>query len=383
MKKGKGLVMMWLTLSLGLVLVALPLLSGCAAPPPAAPPPAEKPGTVPPPAAPPPAEEPEPKTRLEVLIEGAKKEGQVEFWTSHASALKLLKPFEEKYPFLEVKIWDVSSGEALTRALTEAQLGKVSYDVNEGSGNISSLYLEKGLLAEYETPNVQGWPNQPPHKYWVNTLMSIKIPAYNTNLIPPELVPKSWEDLKDPRHKEWGVMASTSTDQSPLRMASMWGEGGELNWEKSFAYWREVFKNTEPRTARGLSKSIQLLAAGEDGLILLNSMNNALELKLKGAPVDIVRVSPVPASFKGLMIPKNAPHPNAAMLLVDYLTSTEIQIMFADMEKKAVVNPEAAETAVPNQFVKGLDLYPVPMEVYTEENFKKSEEFWLTLLGVL
>jgi iron(III) transport system substrate-binding protein len=370
---------------LAAILVASLVLS-CAAPPPAAPPPVEKPGAVPPPVAPPPAEEPKPKTRLEELIEGAKREGVVELWTSGGPHyLKILKPFKEKYPFLEVKIGDVSSGEALTRALTEAHVGKVSYDVYEASGEIVGLFREKGLLAEYDWPNVKGWPMQPNHKYWVNIGTPAKGPAYNTNLIPPDEAPKSWEDLKNPKYKKWGVMASTSADQMPMRLAAMWGEGGELNWEKSFDFWREVIKNNEPRVVRGMSGSIQLLAAGEDGLITTNTFSNIFELKSKGAPIELVPTNPLNGSTKTYTIPKNAPHPNAGMLLADWLTTPEAQLMFADLGMNPTLCPEAAEQAVPNKYLKGLGLevYTVPEEFFTEENFKKSEEFWLTLLGVL
>ena len=226
---------------------------------------------------------------------------------------------------------------------------------------------------------------QPTHKYWVHHAMSFKGPAYNTDLIPPDEAPKSWEDLKNPKYKKWGVMASTSADQMSLRLGAMWGEGGEVNWEKSFDFWREVIKNNEPRVVRGMSGSLQLLAAGEDGLITTNTSSNIMDLKSRGAPIEFAPTNPANGSLKTYVMAKNPPHPNAAMLLADWLTTPEAQLLYANLAWESTLSPEAAEKAEPNKYLKGLglEMYLVPSEVYTEENFKKSEDFWLTLLGVL
>src|SRR5215510_8555446 len=45
----------------------------------------------------------------------------------------------------------------------------------------------------------------------------------------------------------------------------------------------------------------------------------------KGAPSDWLAMEPVPVAFDAVGIMKDAPHPNAARLLVDFLTSEEGQ----------------------------------------------------------
>ena len=77
------------------------VVSGCGAP--------EKPA--PPPAAPE-VEKPAPPkpelTREEKLVEGAKKEGEFQIWTNtFQREAETLKPFKEKYPFLDVTYWDI------------------------------------------------------------------------------------------------------------------------------------------------------------------------------------------------------------------------------------------------------------------------------------
>jgi iron(III) transport system substrate-binding protein len=45
----------------------------------------------------------------------------------------------------------------------------------------------------------------------------------------------------------------------------------------------------------------------------------------KGAPSDWLKMEPVPVAFDAVGILKDAPHPNAARLLIDFLTSEEGQ----------------------------------------------------------
>jgi iron(III) transport system substrate-binding protein len=267
---------------------------------------------VPPPAAPPPAEKPQESTRLEKLIEGAKAEGEVEFWTNTSPRFEaVLEAFREKYPFLEVKMWDSRNVEMLTRITMEAQAGKVSYDLMYTSYYIVDMLRKDGLVAEYEWPNAKGWPSQPPHKYWLNQGISIKVPFVNTNIIPLAERPKTWAEVNNPKYKDYGVIISSSSDQAPLRMAAYWGEPGNPNWEKAFNYWAETYQNTEPKVERGYGKPMELISAGEAGLFLHCSWARGMTYKIKGAPVDFVPAAAV-GNYRSFTMPKDAPHPNAA-----------------------------------------------------------------------
>jgi iron(III) transport system substrate-binding protein len=52
----------------------------------------------------------------------------------------------------------------------------------------------------------------------------------------------------------------------------------------------------------------------------------------KGAPVDWIKMEPVTGTLSVISVHKNAPHPNAAKLLVDFITSPEGQNIFRDAE---------------------------------------------------
>ena len=114
---------------------------------------------------------------------------------------------------------------------------------------------------------------------------------------------------------------------SLLWMATLikqWGQGkGEAFFNKLAAM--------KPDVRKGHVLLAELVAAGEIqvGLTMYNS--NAETLKRKGAPIDWMPVEPVVARPQGIAVAKNAPHPHAALLFVDFVLSPEGQALFESM----------------------------------------------------
>jgi len=65
--------------------------------------------------------------------------------------------------------------------------------------------------------------------------------VYNTKLVPPNEVPKFWEDMTDPK---WTgkTMLSRSSEDLPAQLAFLWGQGRKLNWERSFDFFTKLAK---------------------------------------------------------------------------------------------------------------------------------------------
>lgn len=310
------------------------------------------------------------------IIQGAKKEGAVVFWsTAGETAPKFFAPLKKMYPFLKLKVWDSTSTEMVERALAEAQAGRTSVDIIEMSGDYVPLLIEKGLLDKYEWPNTKGWDpsGQPKHGFVRNIAIDIKLPVYNTDIFPPSQAPKSWEDLTDVRFK--GKCAvSTSSEELPLLMASMWGEKGKLNWEKSFSHWDKVFKNTQPRIVRGYTGPSQMLGAGEFGLFHIGQFNRAYQFRRKGAPIELVPVDTIMAVQRSMMIIKGSPHPNAARLVADYMTSKIGLELYSNKMFSPVRHPGVSSE--PNKIIKKFKIHLNPPEILTKENLDKSDNYW-------
>lgn len=323
-------------------------------------------------------------TGMQQVIEAAKKEGQVVFWThSISNADKIIKPFKEMYPFLEVKIWDARGAEIINKMMEETKAGRYTVDVVT-TGEIDFPHgTKETLFVPYDWPyKASSWPYQPKHTYYVNFSNSTRGTTYNKELISAADAPKTWEELNNSKWRGKAIM-STSANEVPLAFAYFWSEGGKLNWDKSSKFWNDVVSTVRPRAERGFTGSNELHAAGAHAIFIMNSAQRAMEYMWKGAPLAVARAPKMHLEPRSMAVAKNAPHPNAARLWVDYLLSVQGQLIYANETVNLAVNPEAAVKARSNlEFSSlGIELVAIPVELFTDENVSKSSDIWLKALG--
>src|SRR6266850_3376931 len=86
------------------------------------------------------------------LIEGAKKEGKLVWYTSTnvTESKPLLNDFEKQYPFIKGEIFRASGEVTLNRIFTETRGGKWNFDVVM-AGEFDVL-MDAKLLAPYKSP---------------------------------------------------------------------------------------------------------------------------------------------------------------------------------------------------------------------------------------
>ncbi|MBC8023126.1 MAG: extracellular solute-binding protein, partial [Burkholderiales bacterium] len=142
--------------------------------------------------------------REQKLIEGAKKEGELNIYTSAQTEDMgaLTQAFEKKYG-IKVSVWRSSSEKVLQRAIQEARANRAAMDVAETNGpELESMSREKILVA-VKSPYLKDLIEQAirPHGEWVGTRLNVFVQAYNTNAVKKEDVPKTWEDLAHPKWK--------------------------------------------------------------------------------------------------------------------------------------------------------------------------------------
>ncbi len=180
-------------------------------------------------------------------------------------------------------------------------------------------------------------------------------------------------------------MTSTSNTEIVLDYAYLWRNAdGSLNWDKSLAFWTEVFNNTRPRTTPGFQGGLGMLAAGEVALYQMSAIAAYFQFKGRGAPVAITTGMEVPSNAWCVGILKNAPHPNAATIFADFLTSAPGQVVYADAQGTIASSPEAAKKAKVNLALagSGLKTFEIPAEIQTSDNTRKSAEYWAKLSGM-
>ena len=163
--------------------------------------------------------------RERLLMEGAKQEGQVVIYSA-AIVNQALRPmaeaFMKKYPFVKLTYWRADTEEIVAKLSAEVRAKNVVADLIEGTG-VGELAVESGLTVPFTTPATDALPEiyRDPRGNWASSRISYFGMAYNTKLVPPDQVPKTYDDLLDPKWKgkiAWRINTSSGT---PLFITTM------------------------------------------------------------------------------------------------------------------------------------------------------------------
>jgi ABC-type Fe3+ transport system substrate-binding protein len=260
------------------------------------------------------------------LIEAARREGKAVWYTTlivNQAIRPLKEAFETKYPGIELQYARADESPTAAKILAEAQAGRVQADVFDGISNMVPL-KRAGLVAPYIAPSAGLIPADMKDKdgTWTAILLYVFAPGINTRLVPKEQAPKTYRGLLDPAWK--GKMAwnpgsiAGAIGFVGATLISM-GEARGMEYLKALAAQRIV--NIEASSRAILDQVI----AGEYPIGLMMFNHHTVISARKGAPADWIRMEPVPVALDAVGILKDAPHPSAARLLVDFLTSEDGQ----------------------------------------------------------
>jgi iron(III) transport system substrate-binding protein len=254
------------------------------------------------------------------ILEGAKKERQVVVYTSlnTKDSYPIAQAFEKKYG-VKLEIWRSSSEKVLQRAITEFRAGRFAVDSFELNGpELEAMYRE-GLLEEFWSPEFQNLPPAafPRHRHYVADRFNFFTIAYNTNLVKPNEVPNSYEDLAQPRWTGKIGIEASDTDWFGSIVKYM----GE---EKGLALFRRIAAQ-RPQIRTGHTLMAELVASGEIPLAATIYNHNAERLLVSGAPIKWKALTPTFGRPNGVALARRAEHPHAALLFADFMLSLEGQ----------------------------------------------------------
>jgi iron(III) transport system substrate-binding protein len=291
------------------------------------------------------------------LIEGAKKEGKIVWYTSMAidTSKPLLDAFLKEYPFIKADLVRAGEEQLTNRMLSETRAGQWLFDAVSTS-SIGAL-IERKMITPYLTPERDAFMDQfkDPQGYWTGVFANNLVLAYNTKMVAAKEAPKDYPDLLDPKWKGQILMDPTDYDWFGTLIAA-WGR------EKTVQYMQRLAKQ-QPSWRRGHGLTAQLLGAGETGLAWAYSFRIE-RMKREGAPVDWIETfDPIVVTISGIALSAKATSPNAAKLLINFATSKRGQEMVREMRRipaRGDVKPFA-----PKMDQSKLKLKAVPKEVYS------------------
>ena len=267
------------------------------------------------------------------LIDAAKKEGEVIWYTTQIIA-QLVRPvsvaFEKKYG-IKVRSTRANSTELSVKIINESRAGRPQSDVFDGTSTVVPLKKE-GFVLQWLPDPAKAYPAayKDPEGYWVANNLFFLTPGFNTALVPKGTEPRSYQALLDPKWR--GKIAWSTSPTSSGGPGFIGTVLTEMGTESGMLYLRELSKQRIANIGSAAREVLDQVIAGEYLLALQIFNHHTVISGKKGAPVDWIKMEPVTGTLSVISVHKNAPHPNAAKLLVDFITSPEGQNIFRDAE---------------------------------------------------
>ena len=266
--------------------------------------------------------------RSERLIATAKKEGELLLYSSitQEDQLRLAADFKRRYD-ITVKSWRGSQAHILQRVMSETLGGRFEFDVLETNAPQLEVLAREKLLQKMNSPYIEQVllpETLPSHGEWAPDRLNLIVYAYNTHLVKPAEVPKSWQDLLDPKWKRRIGMESTNVEWFAALIDSL-GEKTGLD-----LFRRMADNGVAVRT--GHTHSTGLVIAGEIPVMLGVYSHDVDRMKVKGAPVNWFVLPPAVVLPSAVAVSRRAPHPGAAALFYDYML-TEGQRFYTEVHR--------------------------------------------------
>jgi len=264
------------------------------------------------------------------LIEAAKKEGKIVWYTSLdlPVAERVAREFEAKYPGISTRVERTGAERVFQRIGQEYSSRIYAADVVQSSDAAHFIVWKRdGILLPYVPEDVaKFWPaeHKDPDGQFASFRVWLAVIGYNTNMVKAEEAPKSYADLLDPKWS--GKLVKAHPGYSGTIMTATFQMSRDLGWE-----YFEKLARQKVMQVQSSADPPKKLALGERAVMADGNEYNLIQLKEKGDPVEIVyptEGSPLIIGPSGVL--KEAPHPNAARLLQSFLFSVEGQQLMVD-----------------------------------------------------
>lgn len=269
--------------------------------------------------------------RQKVLVEGARKEGKL-LWYSTLIVEQLVRPmkaaFEKEYPFVQIEFFRGNSERVAQKLIEEYQARRYDVDLVDGTVTVA-LVRRAGFVQRFFSPHLAEYPPElkDPQGYWGVSNLYFMTLGYNSRMVKPNEVPKSWEDLLNPKWRGEIIWSTSRGSGAPVFIGNILAAIGQ---KAGMEYLQRLAKQNIAKSTASARALLDLVIAGEYPLVLNIFNHHAVISRKAGAPSEWQPIEPVAAPVHTLGLPKNSPHPHAAMLFIDFVLSTKGQKVFQD-----------------------------------------------------
>jgi ABC-type Fe3+ transport system substrate-binding protein len=245
--------------------------------------------------------------------------------------------FKKKYPFIDISIQEIRGRDATQRLLLDIKSGGAKeWDIiNPALGVYLEYppYLRKVDVLGMASHGVLQIPVpmiDPKYRNVIAIENNLQVPAYNTELVPANMVPKTWEDFLRPEFKG----RKLAVDVQPSEVAALvpaWG------LEKTLDFARKIAAQ-QPVWVRGGARTMPYIASGEIPIFLGPNFGSVTKYMTNDPTgrLQYAVVEPVPVRFSNFQsILATSQHPHAALLWLEWMAGPEAQKITDETEPNA------------------------------------------------
>ncbi len=237
----------------------------------------------------------------------------------------------------------LSAGEVATRVLAERQApkGDVIFGISRA---IAESMKAQGLLEPYKTPRRADVPTQyvDPEGYWTGSSLTVQGIAVNTERWKKEFaqtpMPKTWEDLLDPRYQ--GLVVAPSPLSSGTGFTFVVGQFFRLGEEKGWEYLKALDRNVRFYTPSGIAPT-RMVAAGEF-LIAVTFAHDALKAISAGYPIALIHPPGVSWDIGSVSLIKGGPNPEGGKRFVDWVLGRDPIQLIVDLNFEGALRSDVS-----------------------------------------
>lgn len=260
-----------------------------------------------------------------VNIEAAKKEGRAVIYGTIVPQVmtQIEKGFEAKYG-IKTEYWRADATKVIDRVLTEWRSGKPGFDIVIGARGPLNLGKADGVYAKFSPASAANFPAK--FKDKDGQLIAFRITPvgilYNTELVKPNEVPKSLDDLLDPKWQ--GKLSMPDPSRHASTAQYLWNLQ-QVKGEKWMDFAKGLAKQ-RPMLLESYSTVPNNIVRGESAVGISYIQYTA---QTKG-PIGFASIAHVFADPSDAALSAKAVNANAAKLFIEYLCSPEGQKKVAE-----------------------------------------------------
>jgi len=275
----------------------------------------------------------QPNAAMMALYEKAKAEKEVSLWTpAQIEGGWVNDQFAKRFPGITVNL--TADLQGATKIIAEARAGRHTVD-NWTFAIGGMLEVQKrGLLAK------QDWAAygiDPKDTFFEGEAAAthnfVYTTIYSKAAVKPADLPKTFDDFTDPKWTGKLVAQSFLLPRMMGFFALEWGPDRAEKWGRTLIEDRKMLIINSP--------SEPYLKSGERVMAVGESISLAYQYQADGLDVAYRTLDLVPAGQFAVTVLKDAPHPNAALLLAAWLSSDEGKFYYEKLIHEADVRPDS------------------------------------------